>query len=315
MGLVDYPSSDSEGESQPAAKKPRIEGSLLPPLPSNFRNLYSSTVRTSTQDDPELHGGRKRVTPHVAGNWPAHIYLECKLCMFLHISYAFIHCLQSGGALSCKLTCPPRGSPEKWQQALLSDVLDSIQCSQDKTETKVKDIHSLLENDLGVALPLHVSLSRPLSLRTAQKDTFLSTLTTSILSLDIQAFTVSPSTLTWHANEDRTRWFFVVSLQRPEHDELRGLLDVCNGVAVEFGQPLLYGESKDRGIEANHGKFHVSVAWSLVEQRGEVDFPKVLKQKLEGLGMEFDEVKIRIGQDVTSIPLRKRRKALFANEG
>jgi hypothetical protein len=79
MGLVNYSSSD---EDEPVAKKRRLSTdttiAALPPLPNNFRDLYSSTVRASTHDDPSLHGGRKRVTPHVAGNWPAHVYLECK---------------------------------------------------------------------------------------------------------------------------------------------------------------------------------------------------------------------------------------------
>lgn len=85
MALVDYSDADSDDSnhpdsSLPPAKKRRVSGSdfKLPPLPPAFRDLYSSTVRTSTQDDPSLHGGRKRVTPHVAGNWPAHVYLECK---------------------------------------------------------------------------------------------------------------------------------------------------------------------------------------------------------------------------------------------
>lgn len=50
----------------------------LPPLPTAFHNLYPTALRTSTHDDPSLHGGRKRAVPHVDGNWATHIYLECK---------------------------------------------------------------------------------------------------------------------------------------------------------------------------------------------------------------------------------------------
>lgn len=83
MGLVEYSDSDSEKEEveTQAAKRRKVSGSdaqALPPLPSSFLDQYSSTVRTSTKDDPSMHGGRKRVTPHVEGNWPTHVYLECK---------------------------------------------------------------------------------------------------------------------------------------------------------------------------------------------------------------------------------------------
>ena len=91
MTLVPYPASDSDSESDspssPATKRRKLSTEsntaakptdALPPLPAAFLDQYSSNVRTSVQDDPALHGGRKRTTPHVAGNWNAHVYLECK---------------------------------------------------------------------------------------------------------------------------------------------------------------------------------------------------------------------------------------------
>ncbi len=85
MPLVEY--SDSE-TSEPcylderqcrSTKKKRNseEDPALPPLPDSFHDLYASTARVSDQDDPSLHNGRQRITPHVDGNWPTHVYIEC----------------------------------------------------------------------------------------------------------------------------------------------------------------------------------------------------------------------------------------------
>ena len=108
MGLVDYSSSESEEEeSQPLLKRPRlgskslqckeIEPAELPPLPDSFRDLYAVKARATLEDDPSLHHGRKRTTPHAEGSWPTHVYLECT---YLDVGYcSAIPGMDLGGTL------------------------------------------------------------------------------------------------------------------------------------------------------------------------------------------------------------------------
>jgi hypothetical protein len=178
-----------------------------------------------------------------------------------------------------------------------------------------------------VRLPLHISLSRPLALKTEQKDGFLCDLQTSIAKSDARAFNATPLDLVWHPNEERTRWFLVLRLQRPagDGDDLRSLLNICNGVAGRFRQPLLYTESTSENTDDAHDaktevhdSFHISLAWSLHPAESDLESVPVPVQKandsstmleqVKKLRVPFAEVKVRIGQDVFSIPLQKPRK-------
>ena len=188
-------------------------------------------------------------------------------------------------------------------------------------------MNSLLENDLGVALPLHISLSRPLVLKTAQKDNFLARLRQMVSDSNIKAFDTQPRDLAWHPNETRTRWFLVLRLQTSSGRELNKLLEASNGLARDFEQPVLYAEAATLGSEASDEQFHISIGWALQRppsmdadaarsvrecrssaSEGAAGVPYELLGKASSLSLGFNEVKVRIGQDVHSIPLKTRRQ-------
>lgn len=205
-----------------------------------------------------------------------------------------------------------------------SDASGSNQASPSNTSKRqAPNIKSLLENDLGVQLPLHVSLSRPLALRTEQKQKFLDRLKQTVINSNIKAFTIKPKDLAWHPNEDETRWFLVLRLQLSSGAELSRLLETCNSVASSFRQPLLYAGSESESLDAMSldQHFHISIAWSLQpptsrETKVEGDeascssaIPYEQLGRLTSVPISFKEVKVRIGQDVHNIPLKARRQS------
>ncbi|CAD0085848.1 unnamed protein product [Aureobasidium mustum] len=314
MTLVAY--SDSEEDDEPAAKRPKKDKDAdhkdddLPPLPAEFLNLYSSSVRVSNTDDPSLHHGRKRVVKHVEGNWPTHVYLECmlKFCKDL-IQHSRTYTASAG-------------LPSPAEHDTLNKLLKALPESS--------NVHSLLQTPLQVPLPLHISLSAPLVLRTGNKDAFLDTITeavTPVVRSLRHPIAVRPASLSWHGNDDSSRYFLVLRVQDAEQTQetsaltlLNQLLKASNKVVQDFNQPQLYTKLKRQAGSSDFSPyFHISIGWSLPSpDRNLADdnlklqpaVEPILKELCENMVVSFDAVKIRIGQTVTALPIGEQASAL-----
>lgn len=160
----------------------------------------------------------------------------------------------------------------------------------------------------------------------------------------MSSFDVSFVDLDWVPNFESTRWFLVLRIQRPESNGLNKLLDVCNVVVQEHGQPPLYSKTTTnksdsaqrippgkrdtansnalsmwKNMEDFSAAFHISIAWTLTAPSLELleltksathDQLKEIKQILVAVG----EIKAKVGNIVTNMPLPKSvslSKSLF----
>ncbi|CAK7268715.1 poly(U)-specific 3'-to-5' RNA exonuclease [Sporothrix epigloea] len=293
MGLVDYPSSDDDGDGEDDSRQATFTVNTtdsplptLPPLPHAFHDLYAATVRTAPTDDPSLHHGRHRAIPHVTGQWPSHLYIEW--------------------------------FPSPSEHALLSQLLASL-----ATRLGQSAVHSLLTSDLGAPLPLHISLSRPFVLTTANKTGFLADLTASIRASGVPQSTVTLAGLDWFRSPDAARAFLVLRVKLDDPlspvQPLAALLRRCNALLLHAGQPALYtdGGSDDEVVAGNGdaSAFHVSIAWTLAADleawadttRQVYETWKQANQKAAALFVPVKSIKSKIGNVVTDIPLARAR--------
>ncbi|KAL2041543.1 hypothetical protein N7G274_005925 [Stereocaulon virgatum] len=320
MPLVEYSDSESSGSSgaegngtkkqcQQGVKRKRTPspGSSLPPLPDTFHDLYASTSRISNQDDPSLHGGRQRVTPHIEGNWPTHIYIEWY--------------------------------PSTENTKRLDDLLANM---REDSSLEALQVHSLLKSDLGAELPLHISLSRPIALRAEQRRPFTDSLINAVSKSSICPFEVAVAGLDWVANYEQTRWFLVMRLEKAPRDSLNQLLRISNETVQVFGQPPLYADSqirpqvhdtrqqKKRSIgrsqttsvsasqeypahvaALNHmdasDSFHISVGWVLTApSEALVEKLNQTRHDLQLVKIDVHTVKLKIGNGITAVSLASK---------
>jgi hypothetical protein len=219
---------------------------------------------------------------------------------------------------------------------LIQTIKDSIK-EENRRRAKplpVPDIIPSLQSELGAPLPLHVSLSRTLQIKTDDREMFLGTVNSSLRRAAVQAFHLDFRGLKWVPNFERNRWFLVLGITKPAHDELNRLLSACNEAAQKSGHPALYSGGKGDGpMETNsptadphltHDRadrsenFHVSIAWNLTEPDPEwislaqsVDVNKHIRSPQPFV----DVVKARVGNVVHNFDLSARKNSLGAGQG
>ncbi|KAF8798858.1 hypothetical protein BYT27DRAFT_7228131 [Phlegmacium glaucopus] len=174
LTLVSYSSSeeDSEPVQVPQTKKrklPPISSSISPPAPI---------------DNPELHQGRIRTTPHVEGQFAAHVYVSLPL----------------------------------GRQSLLYKLIQEIFLD---AKAAVPTLREIWPDSNGCQRPeLHISLSRPIFLRAHQREE----LKRSVKNIAIaqKPFILSFATLSEMINDEKTRTFLTMEVGAGHH-ELRSL--------------------------------------------------------------------------------------------
>ena len=143
---------------------------------------------------------------------------------------------------------------------------------------------------------------------------------------NIFRFDIAFTGLDWVANYEKTRWFLVLRLRKPEFDGLNKLLHVSNQVVQEYNQPALYTTRNIHGkrerptrklpyaqwvdIQDVSDAFHISIAWTLTAPNDELlklarAMFAAYKKELDQFQVQVGEIKFKVGNVVTSIPLPK----------
>ncbi|GAA5906061.1 HVSL domain-containing protein [Sporobolomyces salmoneus] len=180
------PSNAFSSSNEPPKKKRK-----LPSLDDTFSDQPRAT------DSPALHEGRKRVQPHVAGQWAAHVYVDLVLDPTLRRVV--------GNAIEHVKTSPPS------EKGYIHSYFNS-------------------EGDPGEEerSSLHVSLSRPLYLQTNQK----ADLRTAVakVAAEFKGFEARYSSFGMLENDEKTRRFLAIEIGQG-YQELK---DIVKKLDVEL---------------------------------------------------------------------------------
>ncbi|KZV61625.1 hypothetical protein PENSPDRAFT_693237 [Peniophora sp. CONT] len=294
--LVSYSDSSSEEET-PASAPPPTKKRRLPAL-------SSSVIVPTPVDDPSKHQGRTRSSPHVEGQWAAYVYVAL----------------------------PLRGA----EHGALARIVRRAFAKAKELEPALHAIGSAADDLTGLS-ELHISLTRPVFLRAHQRDDVK--LAVKRAAQASKSFTLSFASFSQLTNDERTRTFICMEVGAG-HSELKTLSEALSPTLRQFRQRSYYDsprfhvsfawallDSQSRlGVVAPESvplststtTTTESVSASLGPESTPT-FPRVrdlpdgllatlnkdFARELSGAGASFevDDVRIRIGKDVSAYRL------------
>lgn len=201
------------------------------------------------------------------------------------------------------------GHPSTVQHGLLTTLIADI---EEQVSSEIK-LFNFLTSDLGSPLPLHISLSRPLSLTTGNKDDFLDKITETFNNSGIAPFAVRPQGLAWYRSPDSDRTFLILRVAstkdgaEPLNPELTSLLARSNTVATQFDQPTLYQRDPKEPVGS---AFHVSIGWTFNLPGDEMSLKtlRLFKQSkfddIRKWEISVPGIKVKIGNVVNHVALK-----------
>ncbi|KAJ3739408.1 hypothetical protein DFH05DRAFT_1407242 [Lentinula detonsa] len=198
LALVSYSSSDEENDSDYVSKSTVTKKKKLP-------SLSPSLIVQTPKDDPALHQGRIRTTPHVDGQWASHVFVSIKV--------------------------------EK-RSAMYNLVLDALKAAKN-IEPALHDFSEFDEKRSDEYLDLHVSLSRPIYLWTHQRDDLKREIKS--LAEKSNSFKISFTTFSVLTNDEETRTFLALDVGSGHH-ELKSLSDGLLPFIANLRQKEYYAE-------------------------------------------------------------------------
>ncbi|KAI0078224.1 hypothetical protein K474DRAFT_1771162 [Panus rudis PR-1116 ss-1] len=209
--LVAYASSseddDYKSRHEVAEPAPTNVGKSPPKKKRKLPGLSSTFSASVPKDNPALHQGRIRTTPHVEGQYAAHVYVP----VYIEQGYR------------------------------TSEVLQKIWC---RSKQLLPLIHFIGEPQSGAdfgIIELHISISRPIYLRAHQREELKQAVRS--IARSTNPFPLSFATFSELQNDEKTRTFLTLEVGAG-HDQLQKLSNALVPTLRSFRQKEFYSEPR-----------------------------------------------------------------------